>query len=158
MAETLGIICTILLVLLGGIIVSWIFSASRLKLAPPPQGVPDELWDALRHSGAEAQGHWLGMLERSISAVAGWTQTYELAAGWLAFKVASKWEVWSNVMKLPDAFPGIEPIPYLKARRLLSSNLLMRFLIGSASNVLLGFAAATIGKKLGILTASIITG
>lgn len=153
MAETLGIAFTIILVLLGGIVVSWVFSASRLKLETTPEGIPAELWEALRTSGAETQGKWLGVLERLISAVAGWTQSFELVAGWLAFKVASKWEVWSNVLRLPDTFPGVEPLPYLKARRLWSSNLLMRFLIGSISNVLLGLAAAYLGKELGILIA-----
>lgn len=159
MAETTGIAFTLILALLGGIVVSWIFSASRLKLDTTPEGVPDELWNVLRTSGAETQGKWLGVLERLISAVAGWTQSYELIAGWLAFKVASKWEVWSNVLRLPDSFPGVEPISYLKARRLWSSNLLMRFLIGSISNVLLGIAAAYLGKELGIqLTRTIVSG
>ncbi len=157
-AETIGIALTLILVFLGGTMVSWIFSASRLKLQAPPEGVPRELWDALLHSGAETQGTWLGVLERLISAVAGWTHSYELIAGWLAFKVASKWEVWSNVLRLPETFPGVEPISYLRARRLWSSNLLMRFLIGSLSNVLLGLAAAYLGKELGILTAKLLAG
>lgn len=158
MAETIGIAFTIILVLLGGTIVSWIFSASRLKLQTSPEGVPDELWDAITRSGAETQGTWLGVLERLISAVAGWTHSYELVAGWLAFKVASKWEVWSNVLRLPETLPGVEPIAYLRARRLWSSNLLMRFLIGSLANVLLGLAAAYLGRELGIISAALLSG
>lgn len=158
MAEAIGIAYTVIFVLVGGVIVSWIFSASRLKLQATPDGVPAELWDALLHSGAETQGTWLGVLERLISAVAGWTHSYEIVAGWLAFKVASKWEVWSNVLRLPDTFPGVEPLAYLKARRLWSSNLLMRFLIGSLSNVLLGLAAAYLGRNMGTFTVSLISG
>ena len=154
MAEILGILFTIIFIFLGGMVVSGIFSASRLTPLATPAGVPDELWEALRHSGTEAQGKWLGMLERTISAVAGWTHAYELAAGWLAFKVASKWEVWSNVLRLPESFPGVEPLPWLRARRQWGANLLMRFLTGTISNVLLGFAAAYLGKALGALAAA----
>ena len=154
MTELLGIIITVLLIFAGTPIVAQVFKAARLTIALAPDGVPQTLWDALRISGAETQGKVLGALERAVSAIAVWTDSYELVVGLLAFKVASKWEVWSNVLRLPDNLDGVEPLAYLKARRLWGSNMLMRFLVGSFSNVLLGLSAAYIGIRASALIVS----
>jgi hypothetical protein len=148
MANLIGIGLTILFAVAGTPILEWLFKKSKLWLGGAPEGIPEELWKALRVSGAEFQGKLLGNLERLVAASAVWTSSYEIIVGLLAFKVASKWEIWSNVVRLPDEIPGIEPLTYLRARRLWGSNMLMRFLIGSFANVLLGFAAAYGGREL----------
>lgn len=70
---------------------------------------------------------------------------YEIIGGWLAFKVAAKWEVWKNIVQVPDSL-GKSPIEYLKARSALGSYILTRFLVGTLANVLVGLVAAHIGR------------
>jgi hypothetical protein len=143
-----GISLTVVFVVIATPLLEWLFTSSHLRLGEAPKEIPKELWDALRISGTEYHGKILGNLERLVAASAVWTNSYEIVVALLAFKVASKWEVWSNVLRLPDQLPGIEPLPYLRARRLWGSNMLMRFLIGS---FVLGFAAAYLGRELATL-------
>jgi hypothetical protein len=90
----------------------------------------------------EFSGPFLGTLERLIAFAAAWLGQYELLFAWLTFKVASKWEVWSNVLRIPESLENIAQIEYLKARRIWGSVMLMRFLIGTLANVLIGVGAA----------------
>ncbi|MCI0451602.1 MAG: hypothetical protein L0Z51_04310 [Candidatus Latescibacteria bacterium] len=145
MTELLEIAVGILVAAISGPIVGCVLDLGKLKLEKP-DGFREAIWNAIQPSGIEHAGKWLGGLERLVALASAWTGAYELLAGWLAFKVASKWEVWSNVLKVPDSLPDVPPLEYLKARRIWGSLMLMRFLIGTLSNVLLGFVAAYIGQ------------
>lgn len=88
----------------------------------------------------------MGSFERILIFFAVWIQEYEIIAGWFAFKVASKWKVWSNVIKVPESLPeskdNISILSYLKARRAWGARILSRFLIGTITNILIGFIVA----------------
>ena len=117
------------------------------RLAPwnavrPPAGVSVEDWQsAIAGTGAGAAS-WLGALE-SLLAYLAFVAFQENAAsiigGWLAFKVASKWESWQNVVRVPDSLDGVgNQLDFLRARRQWGSVLYTRFLIGTLLNVFMG--------------------
>jgi energy-converting hydrogenase Eha subunit A len=143
--ELLEIVVGILVALIMGPVVGWVLKLAHLKLEKP-DGIGEEIWEALQPKGIEHAGKWLASLERLVALASAWTGHYELVAGWLAFKVASKWEVWTNVLKVPESLPDIAPLQYLRVRRVWGSMMLMRFLVGTLSNVLLGVLAAYIGQ------------
>ncbi len=145
MVELCEIVVGILVSLIMGPVVGWVLILGGLKLEKP-DGIGEEIWGALQPKEIEHAGKWLGALERLVALASAWTGKYELVAGWLAFKVASKWEVWTNVLKVPESLSDIAPLEYLRARRVWGSMMLMRFLLGTLSNVLLGIFSAYVGQ------------
>ena len=92
------------------------------------------------------EGGWvLGNLERLLFLGAFWIQSPAVIAAWLAFKVATKWNAWSNVISVPKALPSVDEVEYLIARRRWGSQLLTTFLVGTLSNVIIGFLGYLIG-------------
>jgi len=91
------------------------------------------------------EGGWiLGTLERAFYLGAFLLNAPEAIGAWLAFKVASKWNAWSNIIAVPQTLSGVDDLEYLIARRRWGSQLLMTFLVGTLWNILialLGFAA-----------------
>jgi hypothetical protein len=71
--------------------------------------------------GRGAGGKWLGLLERFFSFAIFWLEAYGSLAAWLTFKVASKWEAWSNVVRVPSDLPDVDKIDYFRARNQLGS-------------------------------------
>lgn len=61
---------------------------------------------------------------------------------WLAFKVASKWEAWQNIIKIPEDFHKYQNtnrttnlLDQFKARNIIASYTLQRWLLGTIGNV-----------------------
>ena len=100
------------------------------------------LTHAMRSDGAE----WLGRLERLLSFGIFWLGAYEVLIAWLGFKVASKWEVWSNVVQVPSDLPDVDKTDYFRARSQLGSWLFTRFALGTLLNVLIGLVGAAVGR------------
>jgi hypothetical protein len=115
----------------------------RSYVLPPPADSLKEKWSSLTQG--DRAGAALGHLERLTFFVAFWFDAPAVVAAWLAFKVASKWNVWSNVISVPKTIPGIDELDYFIARRKWGSQVLMTFLIGTLFNVLAGFVAARVG-------------
>ena len=110
---------------------------------PPPSENLSAKWASL--TKGDGSGVVLGHLERLVFFGAFWIDALTIVAAWLAFKVASKWNVWSNVISVPKTISGIDELDYLIARRRWGSQVLMTFLIGTLSNIIVGFLAAQIG-------------
>src|ERR1700681_1802806 len=56
-------------------------------------------------------GQWVGWLERLIMYLALYLGPKNAAAAigvWLAFKLAAKWEAWSNIALVPDRLEGVD--------------------------------------------------
>lgn len=92
----------------------------------------------------ERGGLWLGYLERTISYLTFLLEAYTLLIAWLAFKVASKWEVWSNINKVPDDPESEEYDFNIWERRMWATRILQRFNIGTLSNILAGLIGVLI--------------
>jgi hypothetical protein len=111
---------------------------SRESIAPP-RGADRYVWREIVATQAVEGGKWLGRFERVIFFLSILTDTPALAAGWLAFKVASKWEAWANVHKVPEAIEGVDPLDFLRARTALGSSTYQRFLVGTMADLLIAF-------------------
>lgn len=107
--------------------------------APSPNDTLTYKWESL--TADDTNGRVLGHLERLLFFIAVWQQAHVIVGSWLAFKVASKWNVWSNLIALPKELPAVEQIDYLIARRRWGAQTLMRFLIGTLYNLVAALVA-----------------
>ena len=168
--ELLGIIIGIAVCyLIWPFIEKWLFKVTEKNKLPPPKDISEDVWRDLvypQSTDVDKKGYieqikkfptepgiWLGVLERLLSFAAFFVNAPIVVAGWFAFKVASKWQVWANVVQVPKSLEKEEEntdiektISYIKARHRWGALLLMRFLIGTLSNVLIGFALAYVIK------------
>ncbi len=116
-----------------------------------PNGISNEDWTSLVSPEDESKaGRYLGFLERILAFVSLYMGTGYLAiiGGWLVFKVGSKWQAWSNIIRVPEKLTDIDEFSYLRARRRWGSKKLMGFLIGTLANILIGFGIAHLAKLL----------
>jgi hypothetical protein len=117
----------------------------RIVIAPPSTFAADEIqkkkWqDALSTDTSQKGGQWLRMAEQ-IAFVAAFSFFRKdvplLIGGWLAFKIAAKWEAWGNIHKFPDKFTECpDRLEELRARNEVGSITLTRFLLGTLGNIL----------------------
>ncbi len=113
-----------------------------LSLVEDPEDIPvpnnHQAWkDALSIPNKES-AKWLGFFERLLTLMAFSINGLTILVGWFAFKVATKWDVWQNLIQLPESIDGIDDLEYLGIRRRWASNVYMRFLLGTLVNLLLG--------------------
>ena len=111
-------------------------ASKSIKLKPPTKTLENK-WKELT-SGNEG-GAYLGYLERLLFFGAFWNEASIVIAAWLAFKVASKWNAWTNVISVPKEIRKINEFDYLIARRRWGSHVLVTFLVGTLSNLILGY-------------------
>jgi len=109
----------------------------------PPQGIGSDEWNPAT-SPSNYAGKWLGVLEVILYYVAFLIGKPELIAGWFVFKVGSKWEVWHNIVKVPDLVDGIDQIDYLRSRHNWGAFVLNRFTFGTLSNVIIAMLGTVI--------------
>lgn len=143
-------------------------ATDHLKPRRPPKGIGTRDWKRVYEPGkgmADPAPYSLGTLERFLF-LAAFSQGTEkgpvIIGAWLAFKLATKWEVWKNVFQVPISIgetkgrtgapkkKGKGPaktsdISYLIIRSYWSSWLFNRFLIGTILNVLFAYIAFQIG-------------
>jgi hypothetical protein len=87
-------------------------------------------------------GKYIGCLERIlyyISLVAAtWENAAQLIAAILAFKVAAKWETWKNIVQVPSdkTKESYDDYSYFLFRRQWGQSVLVRFVVGTFSNIL----------------------
>jgi len=125
--------------------VEWLVS----QATPPkkPDAIDAATWARIiETSGA---GRWIGHLERLVFVGALWTSNETLIAAWLAFKLASKWEVWRNVIHVPDQLAPLSAVEWFATRSSFGSWMLSKFWLGTLANVLAAFVAIAVGRALG---------
>lgn len=114
-----------------------------IPLEPPNEKIRKK-WQELT-AGNEG-GCILGNLERLLFFGAFWLNAPSVIAAWLAFKVASKWNAWTNVISVPKTLSGATELEYFVARRRWGSQLLKSFLVGTLANVIIGFLGVVVGQ------------
>jgi hypothetical protein len=125
------------------------FVAAAMKRAEllAPKGVDHARWEALTEYSGGAR--FLGFLECLVAFAAFWRHEPLIIAAWLTFKVAAKWEVWKNVVQVPQKLgDDLDPLDWLTAKNAWGTRLLNRFLIGTLANILVGLTGASIGHSL----------
>jgi hypothetical protein len=90
-------------------------------------------------------GKQLGVLERVLFFGSLWLGRYEVAAGWLAFKVAAKWASWQHITRMPDKLFRDDVSRDVVSKNKIGSRMLGRFLNGTLYN----FLCAAIGWIVG---------
>ena len=104
---------------------------------PTPRGLTDRdnpTWALIAKTPGPAGGRWIGTLERIFFFLAILAGVSGLVIAWLAFKVATKWEVWTNLYRVPDKLPRINQMDFYLARTRLGARVFQRFMIGTLLN------------------------
>jgi hypothetical protein len=131
-----------LLVLL---VVGWL-AGRFLDLIAERAEWPDDTSDdnKARDESDRRSASWLGRLEGLLffGAFLLAPDGLVIVAGWLAFKVASKWEVWSNIIQVDKN--ELDP----KQRRRIGVAVQNRFLIGTLLNIIIAGMAALLTVAL----------
>jgi uncharacterized membrane protein YeaQ/YmgE (transglycosylase-associated protein family) len=120
------------------------FIEKKVPKLEKPDSIKDEDWGAItKRSGA---GEWIGFFERILSFISFTVSEYAIFGGWLAFKLAAKWEVWKNIVQVPSNLEGISPLVWYQVRKAFGSWILSRFLLGTLMNALIGAIGAYSGR------------
>ena len=131
----------LILMILGGVIVGLVLAVVT-KSYRRPSLIPEDKWANytkgvdLLTGGSRWSGFLVGALERLFFFAAFWSEAHLLIPGWMAVKVATKWQVWSNFLQgthLPDWSGPQNTL----AKRYTLWRVSQRFLIGSLLNILL---------------------
>ena len=138
-----------------------------IRTIEPPSninGLDKKVWeDAISTDKSKMGGEWVGLIER-ITYVAIFSffrkDSYLLIGGWLAFKIAAKWEARGNIHKFPDRFTdshnASDILAEVRARNELASMTLSRFLIGTLGNILAAFFGHFLAKLSVIIAKALI--
>ena len=117
-----------------------------LKRAGKPEWITGEQWK--HFEGQIRGGDWIGGLERTFFFVAILIEVPELVAGWLVFKVASKWDVWANVYQVPQKLTGVDDIDFLIFRANWGARTYQRFIVGMLGNILVAIVGVAVFRLL----------
>ena len=69
-----------------------------------------------------------------------------MVAAWLAFKVASKWNAWTNITAVPKQVADIDQLDLAIGRRRWASHVLTTFLVGTGYNVCAALVGAAVAR------------
>ncbi len=98
--------------------------------------------DPTRVGGSWRAPYVLGVLETLIFFGSVWAGKYELAAGWLVFKVGTKWSAWQHIVpKISDAW---------EERNTWAARVVSHFLVGTAANAVIALAAVFVARHLSL--------
>lgn len=140
-----GFLATIFLAWIVALFMKWVVKKNE-KLRSP-EGVDDEKWQSAFQLSKEQMKPTkiLGFFEAIIIFISLYIGKPEVIAGWLTFKLASKWQTWNAIMRLPEKIDGIDDIEYIGAKNQIASATLQRWLIGTLGNILAGFFGLMMG-------------
>jgi hypothetical protein len=129
-----------------------------IKRPPPHRFGCDEWEKAINNNSDRKRFSWLGQFERIFFYTALYKQSPGLIAGWLAFKLASKWEIWNHIMKVPEEFSRNPdyPLTNFTAMNRWGSWLLERWLVGTLGNILVALLGTAVAQAAGVFSKEII--
>jgi hypothetical protein len=101
----------------------------------------------------KTSGQWVGWLERLVMYGAMYLEPKDAAAAigvWLAFKLAAKWEAWSNIALVPDSLSdvGVDPLRYAIARRMWAAQGYATLVLGTGANFLIALFGTAVRVML----------
>lgn len=137
----LGLATTLIL----GLFVPRILKIIRDKMEVPriPGDEVVQTWWKKATEHPPVSGSWVGWTERIVLFYAVLLRSEEAVGIWVAFKLASKWEAWSNIGRLPDQLRGnstvAEKLEYAAARRVWTAQNYCTFVVGTSLNFLCAF-------------------
>jgi hypothetical protein len=90
--------------------------------------------------GLKLARYILGALESLLFFGSFWATRYELAAGWLVFKLGTKWSGWQHIVRVS----GLDST--WMQRNEWATRVAHRFLVGTACNIVFALIAAFIAR------------
>lgn len=141
-----GLLVTLGLGLGAGPYVRWAGKSIPLGLPLTADEKLRRQWDEL--IAGDEGGKFVGSLERVMFFAAFLIDAPLVVGGWLAFKVASKWNAWTNITVVPKEVKGMDELDLAIGRRRWSSHVLTSFLAGTAYNILAGMVGAAVAHNL----------
>jgi hypothetical protein len=125
--------------------VKWASRSIALEL---PRGVSEERRGQWRElTTGDEGGAAIGWIERFMFFVAFLIDAPLVVGGWLAFKVASKWNAWTNITAVPKQVEGITDLDLAIGRRRWASHVLTTFLAGTGYNICAGMLGAAVARN-----------
>lgn len=117
-----------------------------------PKGLRKDIWASTTDKSLHTikYAHWVALGEQVFFYFCLIFAKESLIVGWLALKVASKWDVWSNMIKMPAEFENATKLDSYKIRLAWGIRTLDRFLLGTVMSLISAF--------FGFLTFTILTG
>ena len=109
-----------------------------------PGGITSGQYKQITKKTPPRGGDMVGRFERAFFFFAVLAGAPALVGIWMAFKVASKWDAWSNIYQVPDTVKDVNTLDWFLIRRSFGALIYQRFLIGTAAN----FLAAVIGASI----------
>jgi len=110
-----------------------------------PSEATRKKWESLMSLRLTPYSRALGMLESLLFFACFVQKAPEVAGGWLVFKLGCKWEVWKNIISVPETLEKDgNALDYLIARNAWGTRILSRFLVGTLCAVMAGYAGAFI--------------
>jgi hypothetical protein len=109
--------------------------------------------EAFRGAEKGGGGKQLGVLERVLFFGSLWLGRYEIAAGWLAFKLGAKWATWQHITRMPEKIVPNDIAKDIEIRTIVSSRVLGRFLNGTLYNILcaaIGWIIGTVAYRIAL--------
>ena len=118
-----------------------------------------EAWRDAINGGESFKKHFrgynrlLGCIEITIFYICSINSNLLIGIGaWLAFKLAAKWESWTNISRVPDSihYEGkkIDDLHYLKERHRLACSVFQTFLIGTGGNIIAAFIGMAVYREV----------
>ncbi len=128
--------------------VNWLMKKiEKVKNFHPPSNIDPKIWEeAFEYTIKTNQ--ILGIFEALFSYISFACGKPELIAGWLTFKLASKWQTWTAIMRIPERIENINDVEYIGAKNKIASYTLHRWLIGTLGNLLAGAIGVGVGLKI----------
>jgi len=115
-----------------------------LKYLKPPEGINEKEWrDAfIIRDELQVNTKCIGLLERFVFYFSMVISQPSIIGFWLAFKVASKWQAWQNISKIPDYLSKNHKtsdknntLGQFKARNIIATYTLQRWFLGTLGNI-----------------------
>ena len=91
-------------------------------------------------------GIWIGRFERILFFGAAYVSAWAIVGGWLALKVASKWESWKVVGDIAGADLANPKLDFYVARRQWATLGYVGFLIGTLTNGFVAYVCVLIAR------------
>jgi len=148
-----GVFIAVILAYLVGEFMAYI--VRRYEKFSAPNGVEQEEWSSIFKSpdGSLPLNRIIGYAETISYFLVFSLEKPELIGGWLAFKVASKWQAWSTIIRLPEKIGETKVLSYIEAKNKIASHTLQRWFLGNILNILAGaFAAMSAASGWGFLS------
>ena len=146
LSAALGIVAGLFFsVILCDPIVRFIVRQVRVEPIQPSRAGSTAQWTLVTFVNSRG-ARWLGSLERALFVVALLQGAREIVAGWLLFKVASKWEAWHNIIRVPESVDDLDTLEFLRYRHTWGVTIMQSFLVGTLANILAGLAGVVVAR------------